>query len=246
MNRRSLATIILAAGKGKRMKSDLPKVMHKLNGKPLVDWVVNTALKSGSERVIAVVGHGRELVMKHLEGRVEFAIQEEQLGTGHAVLMAESMLRKFTGDILILSGDVPLLKADTIRDLVELHRKEGNSCTMITCIFDNPYGYGRIVRGEAGEVVDIVEERDANQQQRNIREINSGIYLVKARELFQSLKTLDMDNAQREYYLTDIVAKFVEKGLRVGGYVVKDPIEISGVNSIDQLRKLEKEFIRRN
>jgi len=246
MMRKPVATIILAAGKGKRMKSNLPKVMHTLNEKPLVDWVVETALESGSERVIAVVGHGRELVMNHLSGRVEFTIQIEQLGTGHAVLMTESILSDFDGDVLILSGDVPLLKVKTVLELIDSHRRENNFCTMITCIFENPFGYGRIVRGESGEVIGIVEERDADSEQKKIREINSGIYLVNAVEMFKSLKLLKTDNAQGEYYLTDIVSDFVNHGLRVGGHIVKDPLEISGVNSIEQLRELEKKFLERN
>lgn len=241
-----ITTIILAAGKGKRMKSDLPKVMHKLAGKPLIDYVLDTALKSGAEKVIAVVGHGRELLKEHLTGRVEFALQAEQLGTGHAVMQTEPLLKDFDGEALILSGDVPLLRVETIRGLTSSHIKEGNYLTMITCRFDDPTGYGRIIRGDNNQVVGIVEHKDAAPDQLRVKEINSGIYLVKVKQMFESLKTLKNDNVQGEYYLTDIVADFVARGLRVGGYIIEDPLEIAGVNSVEQLKSLEAEFLKRN
>ncbi len=241
-----LACVILAAGKGRRMKSDIPKVLHLLAGKPLIDYVVETARESGAERVVAVVGHGRELVMERLRGRVEFAVQAEQLGTGHAAQMAEGALGDFPGGALVLSGDVPLLRTETVRELVDMHRREGNVCTLVSCEFEDPSGYGRIIRGEGSEVTAIIEHKDASPEQREVREINSGIYLVEVKALFEALKAVRNDNVQGEYYLTDIVAYFVGKGLRVGGLMVKDPLEIAGVNSVQELKSLEAEYIRRN
>ena len=224
----------------------IPKVLHKLNGISLIEYVVETALKSGADPIIAVVGYKRKLVMKCLGSRVQYAIQAKQKGTGHAVLMTEALLEDFEGEVMILSGDVPLLRAETIQAMADLHRSEGNACTLLSCVFEDPKGYGRIIRGESGEVLGIVEHKDASDEQRLIKEINSGIYLVKPAPMFQSLHTLKNDNEQGEYYLTDIVADFVKKGLRVGGYIVEDPLEIAGVNSVEQLQELEIEYLKRN
>jgi bifunctional UDP-N-acetylglucosamine pyrophosphorylase/glucosamine-1-phosphate N-acetyltransferase len=208
--------------------------------------VVDTARLSGASRIIAVVGHRRDLVMEHLNDRVEFAIQDQQLGTGHAVLMAENLMENFSGEALILSGDVPLLRLETIHNLIQMHHHQGNDCTMISCLFPDPAGYGRILRSGSGEVVEIVEHKDASPQQLLIKEINSGIYLVNALKLFKSLHTLKNDNVQGEYYLTDIISDFETKGLKVGAFIVDDPWEIAGVNSVEQLWALEAEFRRRN
>mgnify|MGYP006295069161 CR=1 FL=1 len=228
------------------MKSDLPKVLHQLNGKPLIEYVVETAKQSGADEVVAIVGHKRELVMEQLAGSVKFAVQAEQLGTGHAVQQAEPMLRDSEGETLILSGDVPLLRAGTIRDLRELHHQQGNSCTLVSCIFQDPTGYGRVVRSNAGSVLAIVEHKDATPEIREIKEINSGIYLVNTGLLFEALNDVKNDNAQGEYYLTDIVGWMVERGYRVGGLVVEDELEIAGVNSREELQRLESEYLNRN
>jgi UDP-N-acetylglucosamine diphosphorylase/glucosamine-1-phosphate N-acetyltransferase len=227
------------------MKSDLPKVLHTMNGRPLLEYVVETAEKCGANPIIAIVGHKRELVVAQLGKRVLYAVQEPQLGTGHAVLQAEPFLKDFTGDILILSGDVPLLKAETIMKLLELHRYEGNACTLVTCDFSDPTGYGRIERDDKGAVINIIEHKDASKKQRTIKEINSGIYLVNPTPLFEALHTLKNNNAQGEYYLTDIVPAMLKKGLRVGGLKLNEPLEIAGVNSIAELEALEKEYLRR-
>jgi UDP-N-acetylglucosamine diphosphorylase/glucosamine-1-phosphate N-acetyltransferase len=227
------------------MKSDLPKVLHTMNGRPLLEYVVETAEKCGANPIIAIVGHKRELVVAQLGKRVLYAVQEPQLGTGHAVLQAEPFLKDFTGDILILSGDVPLLKAETIMKLLELHRYEGNACTLVTCDFSDPTGYGRIERDDKGAVINIIEHKDASKKQRTIKEINSGIYLVNPTPLFEALHTLKNNNAQGEYYLTDIVPAMLKKGLRVGGLKLNEPLEIAGVNSIAELEALEKEYLIR-
>jgi bifunctional N-acetylglucosamine-1-phosphate-uridyltransferase/glucosamine-1-phosphate-acetyltransferase GlmU-like protein len=207
---------------------------------------VETAQKSGAHPIIAIVGHKRDLVMKHLGDRVRYAIQEPQLGTGHAVLQTEPLLKDFQGEVLILSGDVPLLKEETIRRLTSLHYLEENVCTIVTCIFTNPTGYGRIIRGTKGEVLGIVEQKDASAEQKKINEINSGIYFVSTQLLFQALHTLKTDNAQKEYYITDIIPYFRAKNLRIGGLTLDEPLEIAGVNSVAELKALEEEYLRRN
>ena len=241
-----MAAVILAAGMGKRMKSDLPKVLHKLAGRPLIDWVVDTAIALGADPVIAVIGYKREMVMKQLGDRIQFAVQEKQLGTGHAVDQTRQMLRDFEGTALILSGDVPLLKVETIEKLRSLHLSSGCRCTMVSCIFDDPAGYGRVVRGSDGTVRAIVEHKDASAEELEIKEINSGIYLVDVESLFSALSEVKNNNAQGEYYITDIVAILLKREYKVGAMVVDDPLEIAGVNSAEQLKNLEKEFISRN
>ena len=240
------SSIILAAGLGKRMKSDIPKVLHKLNGRPLVEYVVDTAIASGADPVIAIVGYKREMVIELLGDRVQYAVQEEQLGTGHAVMQAEPMLKDFTGPVLILSGDVPLLKVETVQRLVEFHFAEKNACTLVSCIFKKPKGYGRVIRGEDGAVIAIVEHKDASKKQRKVKEINSGIYMVEAGILFEALHNINNKNAQKEYYLPDIVSYILGKGLRMGGLILDDPLEIAGVNSIEELKALEIEYAKRN
>jgi len=246
MSKKRFSAVIMAAGKGKRMDSDLPKVMHQLAGRPLIDWVVDSALAAHPDKVIAIVGHGRELVMEELNGWVEFAIQEEQLGTGHAVQHAEPLLIGYDGDVLILSGDVPLLRTETIEAMFEAHVSSRNDCTVMTCIFDDASGYGRILRAGDSSVEGIVEHKDANPEQLKIKEINTGIYVVDAEKLFDSLMSIRNENAQGEYYLTDIIGDFVKRGWKVGAFIVKDPLEITGINSKEQLQALEEEFLRRN
>lgn len=245
MQNREFACVIMAAGLGKRMKSDLPKVLHKLNGKPLIEYVVETAESCGARPVIAIIGHKRELVMEQLGNRIQYAVQEQQLGTGHAVQQTEKLLSGYKGSVLILSGDVPLLKTTTVDALKELHFSENNACTLLTCNFADPAGYGRVLRGTDGAVTAIVEHKDASEEIRRIKEINSGIYMVGAEILFEALKNINNDNAQGEYYLPDIVPYILKKGLRIGGLILEDPFEIAGVNSQEELSVLEKEILKR-
>jgi bifunctional UDP-N-acetylglucosamine pyrophosphorylase / glucosamine-1-phosphate N-acetyltransferase len=245
MKDRKFACVIMAAGLGKRMKSDIPKVLHKLNNKPLLEYVVETAESCGAEPVIAIIGHKRELVVEQLGKRIQYAVQEKQLGTGHAVQQTEPLLKDFQGSVLILSGDVPLLTIETVNRLKQQHFAENNACTLITCIFKDPTGYGRIIRGGDNSVTAIVEHKDASEEIRKIKEINSGIYIVEAEILFEALRHIKNDNSQGEYYLPDIVPYILKKGLRVGGLVLDDPIEIAGINSQEELLALEKEYLRR-
>ena len=237
---KKLATVILAAGKGKRMKSDLPKVLHPLNGSPMIHYVIRLAKSVGSERVIAIVGHKKELVIESCKPLgAEFAVQSQQLGTGHAVQMTEEQLTDFDGDILILSGDVPLLTAGTLRELVESHKENEAVATLLTSQLEDPAGYGRIIRNEAGYVKKIVEQKDANPEEQAVKEVNVGIYIVHSSHLFRALKKVDNDNAQGEYYLPDIVPIFIDEGKKVNAVKTQNFDETRGINNVDQLREAE-------
>ena len=207
-----LATVILAAGQGTRMKSDLPKVLHRVAGKAMLAHVVETAVALQATPVIPVVGHGAEQVRVALPGQdLHFVLQAEQLGTGHALLCAEQALKSFSGDLLLLCGDVPLLQKKTLQALIDHHRQQAACVTILTAEMDNPTGYGRIIRG-AGGVDRIVEEKDATDSEREVREINTGIYLFQAPQVFSLLRVVDNLNAQGEYYLTDVVAAARQAG----------------------------------
>jgi len=249
---RRLATLIMAAGKGKRMKNpDKSKVMHTLHGKPMIQYVTELALKLNSEVVIPIVGHQKQPVMDFLKDhfsenfeKIKFAHQDEQLGTGHAVIQAKNYLKNFHGDVLILSGDVPLLKFDTVNSFLNFHRENNFDASLISAFFENPTGYGRVLRDEENNFYEIREEKDCSSEQKMCKEINSGIYLINCKILFDALKTLKTDNAQGEYYLTDVFRYFKTTGKKIGALPVNDIIEISGVNSVDQLAELEKEFLK--
>jgi bifunctional UDP-N-acetylglucosamine pyrophosphorylase/glucosamine-1-phosphate N-acetyltransferase len=235
------AALILAAGKGKRMKSDLAKVLHRLGGRPLVHYVVEAAKEAGISRITVVVGHQANKVREALKGQgLEFVKQPELLGTGHAVLQAKEALEGYHGNLLILYGDVPLLRAETIVSLLSKHHKTGASCTMLTTEVDDPAGYGRIIRDAEGYVARIMEEKDASSQEKAIHEINPGIYCFKVDDLFSCLEHVRNDNAQREYYLTDAIAILRSEGKRVAAIKVKDSKEVMGINTHEELAMAEE------
>ncbi len=235
MNIKGLAAVVLAAGKGTRMKSALPKVLHRLNGQPMVHYPVQQAAVLGCRPTVLVIGHGGEEVKAHLQGReLEFALQEQQLGTGHALLSAQPALNQFSGDLLLLCGDVPLLRQKTLQSLLDYHRSEGVAATVLTARLAEPKGYGRILR-DADGVLGIVEEKDATEKQKAVREINTGIYIFSAPRIFEILSSLGCDNAQGEYYLTDVLAVLRSQGHRVAALVLDDPAEAMGINSRVQL-----------
>ncbi len=235
-----LAAVILAAGQGTRMKSELPKVLHPLAGRPMLSHVVRTARSLDAKPIVPVIGHGAELVRKVLaEESLTFALQEEQLGTGHALLCAEQSLNGFTGDLLLLCGDVPLLRDTTLRALLAHHRKTSASVTILTAQMQDPTGYGRIIRGENG-VEKIVEEKDASSLERQVDEINTGIYIFRAPEAFEFLRGLDNSNAQGEYYLTDIVAAARKAGERIEALLIESAGEAMGINDRVQLSEAER------
>jgi bifunctional UDP-N-acetylglucosamine pyrophosphorylase/glucosamine-1-phosphate N-acetyltransferase len=233
--------LILAAGKGRRMKSDLPKALHKLHGKYIVDHVIDSARKAGIERQILVVGYQAEKVSEALADRgVDFALQAEQKGTGHAVIMAQPMLEGFDGDLVVLCGDMPLIRPETIRNLIAKRHELGAAAVVLTAVLDDPASYGRVVRDQAGMVRAIVEYRDADDSIRAIKEVNTGTFCFDWKKLRPVLGRLDDNNAQKEYYLTDSVSIFVKEDERVGALVASDPSEGLGINSTGQLADLEK------
>jgi UDP-N-acetylglucosamine pyrophosphorylase len=254
----SLAVVILAAGKGTRMNNpNKAKVMFELSGKPMIDYVVRQAISLQPSKIAVVVGFQKESVMEHLDtafrtlrassastGAVlEYAHQDQQLGTGHAVMQAEEVLRGFEGNVLILSGDVPLLRAETLQDFAEFHALHKNTVSVLSVANPNPTGYGRIVRTGLqanGAFERIVEHKDASDQEREITEINSGIYLVEATALFAALKRVSNGNVQGEYYLTDIVSIVREDGGRVAAWQCSAFEEVQGVNTVEQLQEAQR------
>lgn len=232
--------LVLAAGKGTRMKSDKSKLVHKIYGKELVKRVVETAKKSGVNDVIAVVGYKKEQVQQVLGDSVKYAYQDEMLGTGHAVLQAEEYLKYKHGKVVVLNGDVPILRPETVKKFIEKSINNKEYATILTAIYNNPTGYGRVVRDIGGNVKAIVEEKDATEDERNIQEINAGIYCFDIQELLKALKELKPNNVQNEYYITDIIKIMNDKGLKTGAVIVEDNTEILGVNDKIQLELLTK------
>lgn len=231
----SLAVLILAAGEGVRMRSSLPKVAHPILGRPMLGYVLAAARSLGPERLVAVLGHGAEHV-RPIVGDARVAIQQEQLGTAHAVQCASPELGGFEGTVLVLPGDTPLLTAGTLLDLLERHKTSGAKATLLTARVPDPAGYGRVLRGgPEGEVLRIVEDKDADDEERAIPEINSGVYAFDADTLFEDLGRIGRDNAQAEFYLTDIVELMRRRDALVTAVVAADHREIQGVNSREQL-----------
>ncbi len=231
----NLIALVLAAGEGKRMKSKYSKMVHKACGKQVINWVFDTVEKVGFSETIVIVGHGADQVKECLGDKCEYVLQKEQLGTGHAVMQAESLLRDREGLVFILYGDTPLISPETVNGAIENHRNSGCQATIVTAILDNPSGYGRIVRDLDGNVVKIVEHRDASPEELNINEINSGMYCFWIKDLLIALKDLNNDNDQGEYYITDTIEILLKKGLKIGTYEVKNPVEILGINDRVQL-----------
>src|ERR1043165_1234601 len=236
---RPFAAIIMAAGQGKRRNSDLPKVLHPVCGKASLDWVVQSARNAGATKVVVIVGHGRDQVIKALPPGVDYAVQETQLGTGDAAKCAQAALRDFKGPIAVLSGDVPLLRADTIRALISKQAESNSAAVVLTAKINGEHAYGRILRDDKGLVKAIVEHKDASSEQRKIDEINSGTYVFAPGKLFPALFELKNHNAQGEYYLTDTVESFVEADLPVSAMLAKNIHEVLGVNTPDELKAVE-------
>ncbi|MFB3887051.1 MAG: bifunctional UDP-N-acetylglucosamine diphosphorylase/glucosamine-1-phosphate N-acetyltransferase GlmU [Thermodesulfobacteriota bacterium] len=228
-----IATIILAAGKGTRMKSDLVKVLHPLLGLPMLSYTIALSLKEiKSEKTIAVIGHQADQIQERFkDSRIQFALQEKQLGTGHAVLQAVPFLKKFTGTVLILCGDVPLVRGETLHSFINHFRQNDSTLSVLTTVVENPFGYGRILKDPEGWLEKIVEEKDASEKERMIREINTGIFCVKAPFLTEGLREIGHKNAQGEYYLTDLVEIARRRSLRCSAHQVTDSQEVMGINT---------------
>lgn len=240
-----LTTIILAAGKGTRMKSSLPKVLHKAGGKAMLAHVLDAAKEAGAGRSIVVVGFGGAAVEEALAGEAEFVTQAEQLGTGHAVLQTESLLRGEKGTVLVLCGDTPLLTGTLLKKFVEEHAAAGAKATVLTAVMPDATGYGRVIRAADGTVAKIVEHKDATKEELDVREINSGIYCFSAPDLFAALHEVGNDNAQGEYYLPDVLEILKQKGEKIFAVAADSYEETLGVNSRAQLAASEKILRRR-
>lgn len=231
----STAAIVLAAGAGTRMKSKKPKVAHEVLGKPLVRWVVDAAREAGVERVVSVVGHAREQVAPLVEGDTEIVVQEQQNGTAGAVAVCADALADFDGSLVVLSGDCPLISSETIAALVKVREDADAAVVVLSMELENPFGYGRIIRGEDGSVVRIVEQKDATPEEAAVCECNSGFYCFDAKALFAALSKVGSDNAQGEFYLTDVLEICRNEGRVVTVLTAQDPTECLGVNSRAQL-----------
>lgn len=237
--------IILAAGKGTRMKSDLPKVLHKVAGISMLEHVFRSVNAIDPEKTVTVVGHKAELVEQVLAGQTDFVRQTEQLGTGHAVMMAEPVLENLTGQTLVIAGDTPLITGESLKNLIDFHINHKNVATILTAEADNPFGYGRIVRNQHDEVLKIVEQKDASDFEQQIKEINTGTYVFDNARLFEALKNINTNNAQGEYYITDVIGIFRENGEKVGACTLKDFDESLGVNDRVALATAESVMRRR-
>lgn len=227
--------IILAAGEGKRMKSKKSKVTHKICGKPLVQWVHQAVENAGITESVLIVGHQADQVKECMGNSTKYALQEKQLGTGHAVMQAESYLEGKEGYVIVLCGDTPLVTSSTIEATLRFHSENGNSATVITAELEDPTGYGRVIRDTSGNVLRIVEHKDATEQERSIREVNSGMYCFTITHLLEALKEITNNNSQGEYYLPDTLEVLIKRNQKVGAIKIQDSREILGINDRVQL-----------
>jgi bifunctional UDP-N-acetylglucosamine pyrophosphorylase/glucosamine-1-phosphate N-acetyltransferase len=240
-----LVTVILAAGKGTRMKSALPKVLHRVGGKSMLQHVLDASTAAGSERSIVIVGFGGETVTTAIGAQAEFVEQQEQLGTGHAVMQAGPLLKKETGTVMVLCGDTPLLTGDLLKRLYDEHKAIGAKATVLTAVMPDASGYGRIIRTASGTVAKIVEHKDASPEELKVNEVNSGIYCFEAQALFAALAKVSCDNAQGEYYLPDVLEILREDGEKIWAVAADDYEQTLGINSRVQLAGAEKILRRR-
>lgn len=245
----NIFSVVLAAGLGKRMKSKLYKVLHPVCGKPMVGHVVDVLEELESSRNVVIVGHGAEAVKQYLGEKAEYVLQKEQLGTGHAVLQAKELLENEEGITIVICGDTPLVKEETLRNMIGLHQAKHAAATVLTAELPNPFGYGRIIRNEEGHVLGIVEQKDCSEAQARIKEINTGTYCFDNRKLFSALAKITNNNAQNEYYLTDVIGILREQGESVLAYCTDDSSEAIGVNdrvALSEAERLLRERIVRN
>ena len=242
------AAIILAAGEGTRMKSDRPKVLHEVCGRPMLAYVLDACSAAGCDPLLAVIGHEAESVrdaFEHYDHKVTWVEQTEQRGTGHAVMCCGDHLAERSGPVLVLAGDGPLIRPQTLRKLLETHAREQASCTLATCVMPDPRRYGRILRGDNGRLVGIVEYLDADEPQRQIREVNVSLYCFDADRLRQVLPRLSNDNVKGEYYLTDTIALVRSTGGTLATVSAVDPREVLGINTVEELAEANRVMAER-
>ncbi|HXK45254.1 MAG TPA: NTP transferase domain-containing protein, partial [bacterium] len=240
-----MAVIILAAGYGKRLGGENQKTLTEILGKPLIAYLISTIRQCTPEKVVVVVGFQKEKVMEQLKGEpVIFVEQKQLLGTGHAVMMTENVFSDFCGNVIILYGDVPFLSLETIKRLKETHEDTQSDCTILTAIVEQPYGYGRIVRDSSKNVIKIVEEINASDEEKQIREINSGVYIFTNKTLFEALKKIQPNPVKNEYYLTDVIEIFISEGKKVATWTTPCPGEIIGINTPEDLEKAQQYILR--
>lgn len=243
-----VAVVILAAGKGTRMKSELPKVLHKVGNLPMLFHVANTGKSISPQKMIAVIGHGADMVKKSCNdynSNLELVLQTEQLGTGHAVLQTQDSLNGFNGDIMILTGDCPLMTNEMVKNLLKSHQENNYDITFLSATMPDPTGLGRVKRNEFGEVTGIIEHKDATAEEHKITEINTGLYIVKSSVLFNLLKQVNNNNVQGEYYLPDIITLALKQNLSIGTASTDDGEALLGINSKEQLAFAENIFANR-
>jgi len=241
MNNNSLNICILAAGKGTRMNSDIPKVLHEINNKPIIHYVIEKSLSLNPELTVLIIGYKKDLIKKSVENfDVNFAYQNEQKGTAHAVEQCIEQLKHSKGETLILSGDVPLISIKTLSKLIAIHKKNKSLASILSANIDNPYGYGRIIRDKHDNFIRIVEHKDANPTELLINEINSGIYIFNTEILCNKIPLIKNNNKQAEYYLTDIFEFISNKNVSI--YTTNNINEINGINTIEQLKNIEKQL----
>ncbi|MCL2521714.1 MAG: bifunctional UDP-N-acetylglucosamine diphosphorylase/glucosamine-1-phosphate N-acetyltransferase GlmU [Erysipelotrichales bacterium] len=231
--------IILSAGKGTRMKTELPKCAYPLYGKPMINYILENLRASGINDIWTIVGHKKEVFEEMLKDTVNYAVQNEQLGTGHAVKMAALAMKDLKGITIILAGDTPLIDSKTISDAIDYHNKQKHTMTIVSTDMDNPFSYGRIVRNKAGNVIAIREEKDCSEQEKLIKEINSGLYVIDNQKLFWALERITNNNVKNEYYLTDIVGLLQEKE-KIGTYKIADADILIGINDLVTLSEVEQ------
>jgi len=241
--------IVLAAGKGKRLRAGendyVPKVVKKADGHPLIAYVLREIGFIPAADIIVVVGFGKEQVVEYCTGHCEFAEQKEQLGTGNAVDVCRGLLSEYDGAVLVCAGDMPLVTSDTYRKLIETHIRGENDCTILTSEAENPYGYGRVERTPDGGFSAIIEEKDCSEEQRKITEINSSIYVFDSKKLFSALKEVTSDNAQNEYYLTDVPGIMKRRGQKIGICKIGEEWQLLGINTMEQLAEAERIIVEK-
>lgn len=250
------AAVILGAGKGTRMNasrqaglaSPIPKIMFELNGKPIIDWSVKLIRETGIETVVLIVGYKKELIEEYFGDKVEYAEQVEQLGTGHAVMMAEDILKGKAESIIIFYGDNCLYKPESVRRIIDLYEKENPTIAILTVSFNDPmfWAFGRILRDKEGKVIGIREQKDCSEEELKIKESNPGFYIVDSNWLWKNLKNLKKQNTQGEYYLTDIIEIAKEQGKKIVATPVFEESEALGINTLEQLKEAETVLLERN